>query len=144
MEPGKPDAGKPPVRFDEGREADGHWPLGFSTRRFPPTLHIAYLKKRRERFISTISNNVSQFLSTEKFDKFIDSNGITDKFIRLLPKAGILIDEDFPPQLMKAVRFLNNDCGFSIRMLKAEAFVAEDWRREKTDHFMRLDFVDIQ
>src|ERR1700733_9003328 len=22
---GKPDAGKPPVRFDEGREADGHW-----------------------------------------------------------------------------------------------------------------------
>ena len=23
---GKPDAGKPPVRFDEGRGADGHWP----------------------------------------------------------------------------------------------------------------------
>jgi RNA-directed DNA polymerase len=26
MELGKPDAGKPPVRFDEGREAGGHWP----------------------------------------------------------------------------------------------------------------------
>ena len=26
MELGKPDAGKPPVRFDEGREAEGHWP----------------------------------------------------------------------------------------------------------------------
>ena len=38
-EPGKPDAGKPPVRFDEGREADGHWPTGLSIRRFPPTLH---------------------------------------------------------------------------------------------------------
>ena len=36
---GKPDAGKPPVRFDEGREADGHWPSGLSIRRFPPTLH---------------------------------------------------------------------------------------------------------
>ncbi len=36
---GKPDAGKPPVRFDEGREADGHWPEGLSTRRSPPTLH---------------------------------------------------------------------------------------------------------
>ena len=36
---GKPDAGKPPVRFDEGREADGHWPSGLSFRRFPPTLH---------------------------------------------------------------------------------------------------------
>jgi len=37
---GKPDAGKPPVRFDEGREADGHW-LCLSIRRFPPTLHIS-------------------------------------------------------------------------------------------------------
>jgi len=36
---GKPDAGKPPVRFDEGREADGHWPSRLSIRRFPPTLH---------------------------------------------------------------------------------------------------------
>jgi hypothetical protein len=39
MELGKPDAGKPPVRFDEGREADGHWPSCLSIRRFPPTLH---------------------------------------------------------------------------------------------------------
>ena len=36
---GKPDAGKPPVRFDEGREADGHWPSGLSIRRFQATLH---------------------------------------------------------------------------------------------------------
>ena len=36
---GKPDAGKPLVRFDEGWEADGHWPSGLSIRRFPPTLH---------------------------------------------------------------------------------------------------------
>ncbi len=39
QELGKPDAGKPPVRFDEGREADGHWPSSLSIRRFPPTLH---------------------------------------------------------------------------------------------------------
>src|SRR3954468_7108145 len=26
LELGKPDAGKPPVRFDEGWGADGHWP----------------------------------------------------------------------------------------------------------------------
>src|SRR5579862_293277 len=38
---GKPDAGKPPVRFDEGREAVGHWPSGLSLHRFPPTLHPA-------------------------------------------------------------------------------------------------------
>jgi hypothetical protein len=44
---GKPDAGKPPVRFDEGREADGHWPLGLSIRRFPPTLHPKRWSGRR-------------------------------------------------------------------------------------------------
>ena len=38
MELGKPFAGKPLARFDEGRKADGHWPFGFSIRRFPPTL----------------------------------------------------------------------------------------------------------
>jgi hypothetical protein len=37
---GKPDAGKPLVRFDEGWEADGHWPSGLSIRRFSPTLQI--------------------------------------------------------------------------------------------------------
>src|ERR1700751_2461890 len=30
---GKPDAGNPPVRFDEGRKTDGHW-LCLSIRRF--------------------------------------------------------------------------------------------------------------
>ena len=32
---GKPDAGKPPVRFDEGRGADGHWPPGPFNPSFP-------------------------------------------------------------------------------------------------------------
>src|ERR1700677_2328015 len=40
---GKPDAGKPLVRFDEGREADGHWSSDLSIRRFPPTLHPVLL-----------------------------------------------------------------------------------------------------
>jgi hypothetical protein len=31
-----PDAGKPPARSDEGRDAEGHWP--FASRRFPPAL----------------------------------------------------------------------------------------------------------
>ena len=30
MEPGKPDAVKPPVRFDEGQESDGHWSKPFN------------------------------------------------------------------------------------------------------------------
>jgi hypothetical protein len=27
---GKPDTGNPSVRFDEGSESDGHWPLPFT------------------------------------------------------------------------------------------------------------------
>jgi hypothetical protein len=46
MELGKPNAGKPPVRFDQGREAGGPWPPGLSIRRFPPTLHHTCLLKR--------------------------------------------------------------------------------------------------
>ena len=33
MELGKPDAGKPPVRFDEGREPGGHWGANPAVRR---------------------------------------------------------------------------------------------------------------
>ena len=48
MEFGKPDAGKPPVRFDEGREADGHWPSGLSIRRFLPTLPSTLARELHE------------------------------------------------------------------------------------------------
>ena len=42
MEFGKPDAGKPPVRFDEGWEAEGHWPRAFQS----STSRLLYLWKR--------------------------------------------------------------------------------------------------
>ena len=35
---GKPCAGKPPARFDEGQGKDGHWPAGLSIRLLLPTL----------------------------------------------------------------------------------------------------------
>ena len=38
--PGEPDTGNPSVRFDEGWEADSHWPSGLSIRRFLPTLNL--------------------------------------------------------------------------------------------------------
>jgi hypothetical protein len=36
---GEPNMGNPSVRFDEGRESVGHWPLGLSIHPLPPTLH---------------------------------------------------------------------------------------------------------
>ena len=35
---GEPNMGNPSVRFDEGRERVGHWPVGLSIQPLPPTL----------------------------------------------------------------------------------------------------------
>src|SRR5882672_3091969 len=35
---GEPNMGNPSVRFDEGRERVGHWPVCLSIHPFPPTL----------------------------------------------------------------------------------------------------------
>src|SRR5439155_9304346 len=61
MELGKPDAGKPPVRFDEGREADGHW-LCLSFRRFPPTLHIFISSSCETCCLAQLKHSVLKFL----------------------------------------------------------------------------------
>src|SRR5678816_3975029 len=40
-ESGEPNMGNPSVRFDEGRERVGHWPVCLSIHPFPPTLQHA-------------------------------------------------------------------------------------------------------
>ena len=108
-------------------------------------LNIAFLTKRRKHFLDThILNAEMRDRHRRKFDEFVEKHQITNKLIRLLPQAGILIDEGFPTQLVKAVRFLNHACGFSFRMLRIEAFVSKDWDVETEKYLMRLDFVDIQ
>ena len=37
---GEPNMGNPSVRFDEGRERVGHWPVGLSIQPLPPTLLV--------------------------------------------------------------------------------------------------------
>ena len=83
-------------------------------------------------------------ISKEKFEEFLSLNNIQDKFLRLLPRSGMIIDEGFPSQLLKAVRFLNSDCGFSIRMIELQAFVGEEWDVSQNDYLMRIDFVEVQ
>ena len=51
-ESGEPNMGNPSVRFDEGRERVGHWPVCLSIHPFPPTLQtrgICVTKHARER-----------------------------------------------------------------------------------------------
>lgn len=81
-------------------------------------------------------------LSEDKFQSFIQNNSITDRCLRLLPATGIIIDEGFPSQMLKAVRFLNSEHGFSVRLLEIRAFVDESWTSQQDEYLMRIDFVD--
>jgi hypothetical protein len=53
------------------------------------------------------------------------------------------MDEDFKPQLLEAVRYLNKCCGFSIRLIQIEAFVANAWNRNMEEYGFRMDFTDV-
>jgi hypothetical protein len=94
--------------------------------------------------LKSIDDLVAKSLHADKFEKFIADNIIQDRFVRILPQTGLLMDEDFTPQLLKAVRYLNGHCGFSIRLIEIDAFVEDSWTKDSKDFKFRLDFVDVQ
>lgn len=69
---------------------------------------------------------------------------IEDRHVRLIRNAGIIVDESFKPQMLKAVRYLNEFCGFSIRLLRLDTFVSESWEPEQIMYLARIDLVEIQ
>ncbi len=56
---GEPNMGNPSVRFDEGRERVGHWPLPFN-----PTAP-AYSTKRRQRDLSAENAATSSYPASD-------------------------------------------------------------------------------
>ena len=46
--------------------------------------------------------------------------------------------------MLKSVRYLNEECGFSIRLLRMDAFVAEDWDVNAREFRVRIDITEIQ
>ena len=107
-------------------------------------VNLAWIKEYHQKFLDKISNDLAQRVQRCTFDKFITDNGIEDRFVRVLPKTGIIMDECFKSQLKNAVRYLNEYCSFSIRLIQVEAFVADDWKKEKEDYLFRIDFTDVQ
>ena len=102
-----------------------------------------YLLAKRKQLIDRMSNEISRSISEGKFEKFVEDHNLDERFFRLLPRHGLLIDEGFPTQLHKAVRFMNDECGFSIQLIQIEAFVDADWTPDSDDFIMRLDFTPI-
>jgi hypothetical protein len=83
-------------------------------------------------------------IEKQSLEEYLTNNHITDRHLRLINNAGLIIDENFPPQMLQAVRYLNEHCGFSIRLLQIEAFVAEDWKPELPFYLVRIELTEIQ
>ena len=105
-------------------------------------VNLTWVKQYHQKFLCKISDQSAEHVQHYTFDKFIADNGIEEQSVHILPKAGIIMDEAFKPQLLKAVRYLN-DCGYSIRLIQIETFVADDWNEEMKDYRFRIDFTDV-
>ncbi len=105
---------------------------------------LSWVQKYHRNFLDKISDEFAERVQHCTFNEFITDNGIEDRFVRVLPRSGVIMDEFFKPQLLKAVRYLNEYCGFSIRLIQVEAFVADEWNKEMEDYLFRIDFTDVQ
>ena len=107
-------------------------------------INLNWVRNYHKKFLDTFSDEATKSIHSEGFEKFLNSNGIKDRFVRILPRTGIIMDEGFKPQLLKAIRYLNEYCGFSIRLIQIEAFVDDNWNSHMTQYKFRMDFTDVQ
>lgn len=128
-----------------GESFDSHGQLirYISDLHFQP-VNFEWIKRYHEQFLSRIEDEAAKSLHKEKFSQFLDQNDIENQCIRILPRTGIVMDEDFKPQMLKAVRYLNGYCGFAIRLLQIEVYVDDSWSPSVDDYMFRIDFTDIQ
>lgn len=107
-------------------------------------IDLAWAKAANLRHLKRLNNATTMCFHAIKFENFIADNTIESCVVRILPKTSMLMDEGFTPQLLKAVRYLNGYCGFSIRFFQIVAFAEESWTKGAQDFIYRLDFVDVQ
>lgn len=98
------------------------------------------LNGKNDAYLNKIINQTTRKILKEKFQNFLSR--IEEKYIRVLPKSGIIIDENFKPQILKAIRYLNDECGFSIKPIQVEAYTEMAWK--KMDKYkIRVDFKEL-
>lgn len=91
-----------------------------------------------------ITDTREHFAERIRWEKYFEEHKIEDKHVHLIRNSGIIVDEGFKSQLLKAVRYLNEYCGFSIRLLRLDTFVAEDWVAGKSRYLARIDVIEVQ
>ena len=105
-----------------------------------------WLIDRRRRYLTNkgVTGNMDQTIEIEKLKGYLTEKGIEDKHLHLLRNSGIIVDEAFKPQMLKAVRYLNEESAFSIRLLRMDAFAADDWDVSAPEFRVRIDITEIQ
>jgi hypothetical protein len=79
------------------------------------------------------------------FEQFLSKNRIGTRQVSFLPRAGLIIDEAFPSQLQKTIRYLNEYCGFTIRTLQMKTFVDNDCciHPNSGNYLFRVDIMPV-
>ena len=98
---------------------------------------LNYLKKQKSK------DEREHKLDLMNLESYLTHKHIAANQIRPVLNSGIIVDEGFKPQMLKAVRYLNDQCGFFIRLLKLSAYVDSDWAINKKEYLMRIDVEEI-
>ena len=110
------------------------------------TINIQWLLDARLRYIKNKGETDSRVheIETKELRDFLVERRIEDRHIHVLRNSGIIVDEGFKSQTLTAVRYLNENCGFSIRLLRLDAFAALDWDINQAEFRVRIDVVEVQ
>jgi hypothetical protein len=93
-----------------------------------------FLRKTKHRELQSME----VFIDWVEFRKKLPEN----LEFRVIEKYGIIIDGKFPSKLIRAVKYLNERAGFCLRLIRAQAYVTEDFVSASEPHLMRLDFEE--
>ena len=102
-----------------------------------------WIRFKFEQFLNTVQNGATQMLHESRFETFCTDNRIDSQHVRVLPRTGLLIDENYHPATLKAIRYLNDYCSFFLRLIELKAFVADEWETGMPEYYMRLDLVEV-
>lgn len=110
------------------------------------TINIQWLLDARLRYLKNEGKTDARVhdIETQKLRDFLMERNIKERHIHLLRNSGIIVDEGFKSQTLNAVRYLNEYCGFSIRLLRLDAFAASDWDINQAEFRVRIDVVEVQ
>lgn len=106
-------------------------------------IDLDWVRRQRRSFLDRVRDDGAETLHEERFEQFLIECRITDVSLHVVRNTGIIIDERAPGTLRAAVRSLNRDRAFAIRLIEMRCLVDTDWRPDAPEFSFVLDFVEI-